>query len=356
MTDGMQDRFDNKIPELNDLKNELPEDKWISEVDISKYQALIPLPYFYSGSENVWIWTESDVIADAFIVSQKTGIPMLSMILSRTSLEQSYKNIALIKEPYRPLEILKAMPSKKPFLVIAREKDLKEDDARLFSHCKKITAGPKFGVYELSYETLEGLSKEMAGNAETELGVLQHKTDKGLPERLWEHNGMLSTDSLLTFAYKGYDETIGTSPKEGKGCYENLYRDFNSLYYDTIPNWKDVEYTYSFWMDDFTTDLYPRGVIEVAYLNEDGTAYGSDFSRLDLRMRLVDGKWGLIEGSFHLKSARDKVKITVWTDTYLDPDIKFRADELLIRPTATRVYKNTEPGRITVNNRTYLVK
>jgi len=66
--------LDNKIPSLNDRQNLLPEDQWVKKYDWSKYQTIMPFPYFHVGSENYWVGGDSPVQADAYVASLKTGI------------------------------------------------------------------------------------------------------------------------------------------------------------------------------------------------------------------------------------------------------------------------------------------
>lgn len=339
-------RFNNPIPELNDRSNQLEENKWLGQIKTENYQAIITLPYFHVGSENVWLHTESAIIRDAYVASIKTGLPMSSVLLSRVSLGQTYKNIAIIKEPYRKLEYLKDLKNRKPFLVLVRENDLNDDERKFLSLCKKIQASPRFQIYELNVEALETISDGLYLAAKQRL-----EGRKG-----FSHGEFLSTDSLNTFVSKGFEDSVRTACFEGKGCHEGPLLAYNDLFFDTVPNWKDEEYTVSFWMDRFTTDIYPRAVIEVVCFDASGKAYGGNWLNAGERLRLVDGTWALIEAKFRLRDKADKVKITVWTDNYLNEKMLFRADELLIRPLSTNVYKNITLDRITENNRTYLAK
>lgn len=342
--EGLEGRFNNGIAELNDRKNQLPENKWLTETNPAEYQAIISLPYFHIGSENGGMHTESEIVRDAFVSSIKTGLPLTSVILSRVSMGQTFRNIAIIKEPYRKLQYLKDLKSKKPFLVIVRPNDLNEDEKRFLTLCTKVNETPRFQVYKLEAEKLEKISDKLYVDA-------KQKFDAA---KTFAHGDLLSTDSLMTFIHRGFEDTARTTPYEGKGCYEGPLIKYNALYWDTLPNWRAEEYTVSFWMDRITTDIYPRAVIELACMDSAKHVYMAHYFNPAERLRLIDGGWGLIEAKFWLRERTDIFKVTVWTDNYLDEKMLLRADELLIRPSSATIYKKVNSQQITVNNRTYL--
>ncbi|MEM9024532.1 MAG: hypothetical protein AAGB22_12370, partial [Bacteroidota bacterium] len=87
----------NTIPELEQLQGE---DHWLRNVNVDDYQALIPLPYNHTGSENFWISDkESDVVKKSMIMSLQSGLPMTSVLMSRTSFSQTWQNLRLKWEP-----------------------------------------------------------------------------------------------------------------------------------------------------------------------------------------------------------------------------------------------------------------
>ena len=98
-----QDSLYASIEQLKDEKNNLPENQWIKTINVANYQAIIPLPYTHIGSENVWIAPKSDMMKNVLTISLKTGLPTMAVTMSRTSLSQTYKNIPLVLEPYKPL-------------------------------------------------------------------------------------------------------------------------------------------------------------------------------------------------------------------------------------------------------------
>ncbi|MEO6904266.1 MAG: hypothetical protein ABI315_14095 [Bacteroidia bacterium] len=343
MSRGKQDNWNNRITRLEDKKNELKEDQWINAIDTKDYQALIMLPYLHIGSENIWINKESEITKDVFIASIKTGLPIVNVFLSRTSLSQTYKNIQLIKEPYRKLEIIADFKNTKPFLVFVRENELNEDEKKFLTNCKKIKQTPEFSIYEIQVDTLKNLSTNLYLTAKNIL-------DKS---KTYVVDGFNYTDSIKTFFYNEYEENLNPHSYEGKGCYEGKIKEYNVIYKGTLPNYKDKNYTLSFWMDDFTADVYPRTLVELAFADSIGKVYGSDYFNPGNAFCVINGNWALIERKFKLKNKSDILTITLWCDKITDAKKLLRIDNLLIKPEGAMFYKNISDQHITVNNRTY---
>jgi hypothetical protein len=346
MARNREDSLNNKIAALEDEGNQLPENEWINQINVADYQALIPLPYTHIGSENIWIYGPSDIMKEAFITSLKTGLPMLSLISSRTSLKQTYKNIQIIKEPYRKLEILNDFKNKKPFLVITREKDLNKTEQDFLTHCKLLKQTPNLTIYSVSYDALLHICDQLYDSVKTNLNN----------SRTFAVDDYLSTDSIKTFVYDGFEKNKNDKAFRGNGCFEGRLIDYNVIYKGGIPNSKNKEYTISFWIDDFTTDLYPRSTVELTISDSTGTIYNVDYMKPGEYFKVLDHQWALIEKNVKFNNKNDQITITIWSDLLKNKSKLLRIDELLIRPSLTTIYKNDQKGSIMVNNRTYFEK
>ncbi len=341
-----QNLFNNKIAQLEDAKNVLPENKWLAEIDTDNYQAIIGLPYFHVGSENIWISPASEIVKDVFITSLKTGLPTTMVFLSRTSLSQTYKNIQLIKEPYRELEIMKDFQNKKPFLVLARESELNENEKQILKLCKKIKTTPLFNVYELNIEDLNRRCDDLYPNTVKEMNR----------QKTVDIDGFKYTDSVKTFVYKGFEETKNKNSFSGTGCYEGKLKDYNVLFNDTVPNFKnEQEYTVSFWLDNYTEDMYPRTTCVMECIDSVGSYNRFEFP-MWYQLKIIDGNDALIENKIKVKNKKDHLVITIWHYDIADERKMFRLDELFIRPTKDTIYKINDQQSIMCNNRIYLNK
>ena len=344
MTSPMQQTLNNRISRLEDKKNNLPEDEWLNEINPKDYQAIITLPYFHIGSENVWMVCATEIMVDVYITSLKTGLPTTSSSVSRTSLSQTYKNISIVLEPYRKLGVMADLKSKKPFLVLVIEKEINADERLLLSKCKKLKVTPLFDVYELPFDALE------------------HSCDSLYPTALAAMNksktypieGFRYTDSVKTFVFNNYNEKVNLNKSNDK-YYLGRILDYNVIFNDTLPNFnKEQDYTISFWMDNFTEDLYPRTSCVFECFDSTGASYNRSEFGMRNKVRTLDGDKALIESSIKVKNKKDHVAITIWHYDIFDNKKMIKISELFIRPSKETVYKVNDQQSIMFNNRIYL--
>ncbi len=345
MIDPIHRAVNNQVPRLEDKENNLPENQWLKEIDASKYQAIITLPYFHVGSENIWMIHPSEIIGNVYIASMKTGLPTTSSVMSRTSISQTYKNISIVLEPYRKLAVLEDLKSTKPFLVLVIENELNRDEKLLLKQCKKLKDTPLFNVYELPYEALLNKTKEQYANALTAMNTTKTHTIDA-----FEY-----TDSIKTFVYNTYNEKVNLN-KSKESYYLGRIIDYNLIYYDTLPNFTtEQEYTISFWMDNFTEDLYPRTSCVYECIDSTGASYNRKEFGMHTQLRTLDGNKALIENTINVKNKKDMVAITIWHYEIFSDKKMFKASDLLIRPTKDTLFKK-DNGLIMLNTRTYLAE
>jgi hypothetical protein len=112
--------FSNTYPpyDLNIAPIKSSIEKAISNIKLDSFQAIIPQPYYHIGSENITQKDFSDILLRSFIFSNKTGMPNIGMMLSRTSEVQGIKSFNLFVLPYNVPEILKELPNNKPLLIL----------------------------------------------------------------------------------------------------------------------------------------------------------------------------------------------------------------------------------------------
>lgn len=339
---GHQNELFNYAYELKDEHNNLQENVWLKHLDRHKYQAILTLPYTHVGSENITLTPNSSIMKYGYINSLKTGLPLLAVSMSRTSLSQTFKNIQMVLEPYRPLKIIADFPDKRPFLLFAKESEINQNEKNLISQCKKLTDTPFFNVYQLDIEVLEHLSDSV--------GFKMLHTLRS--QKFYEIQQFYSSDSSKTFIYRNFDESSNHVSYNGRGASHGFLNQHNTLYDGTIPNLKiNQDYLCSFWMKDFNKDLYPRSSLEFSFSDVAGKTYQIIQPSLQAALKTTDGSWALIEQEFKLKNVSDKIKITL-INMEIGEGKELIIDDLLIRPSTTNIYQKHNKF-ILVNNRYY---
>ncbi|MDX9880881.1 MAG: hypothetical protein RBS73_02370 [Prolixibacteraceae bacterium] len=289
-------RMVNRIPELEDSQNLSAENEWTKTINASGYQAILPLPYFHVGSENVWLDPKCDIARQSYIVSLKTGLPSMAVMLSRTSISQTYKSLELVSDPVAPYRILDELPNHKPLLlVVDRCTELSHNEKRLISLSEKIWEGTKFSLHCLSLGALHNLAAEGQKQFEEEMKLV--------------HAAQL--DSAGCIAYESFDKIIYKEPLYGKGAVWGSARFRRSLFDNNLSGVKAGDQCeILFWVHHFEKDLMGRTVFEFVQKNGDQvTNYQlGQFQHFFCSFR---GNWMRIRIPFEVRSENEKISLSV---------------------------------------------
>jgi len=157
--------LNHRVEDLDDSKNESPQNNWINRIEKEKYQAILPLPYFHVGSEVYWISNGSEIEKNSFIVSMKTGLPLTSVLLSRSSISQTMINLDWFFEPNEEFSPIKYFSSNKDFLVIKQNSIvLTQNEQRIINYCSLLYETEKYNVYNLKIDSILRLHKNFHQN------------------------------------------------------------------------------------------------------------------------------------------------------------------------------------------------
>jgi len=307
-------KMNNRIPELEDKANTTPENAWVLLIDKNQYQAILPLPFFHVGSENVWLESKCESLRQSLIVSLKSGLPSMGVALSRTSISQTYKSLELTSDPVSPYRIINDFPNKKPLLLIVDNcKDLNTAEKNLVRNSSMVWQGPKFAFYSLPIAQLDSIA------------IRGQKTFDN--EMLAIHSG--SIDSTKVLFFDGFENTIQESSFSGKGAYSGEIGVWNHLADVTLKNMLPGDSCeILFWAKGFEKDLFARSIFE--FVQKDGeqtVEYKYDqFQRYFSSLK--DG-WMRIRIPFILKTANDRVLLAVQNKEL--KNFKIVVDDLIIQ-------------------------
>ena len=340
-------QLNNSIPELSDavLANEFK--NITANIDISKYQSVIPIPFFHIGSENIWLEPHCNSDCFSFIFSLTTALPLNAVMMSRTSISQSLNNIALVYEPYRKLAILGDLSNQKRFLLLVVD-------------CPEISAGER----ELISKSVFIYKNDLFSLYELKPSVLEHSCDSSYSKticemknaKLFAKNNYFSTDTAVKFIHIGFDDKSSSVCYEGKHCFAGNIKNYNQIFKGSIPRiLTDSDYIFSFWFANIPHDLYSRTLVETAYYDSSDKAVRTDYTGVNSFFKTIDNNWALAEFKFHLKTNEKTFSVTLWNNELTDRDTLF-VDEVLIRPSNTDVYYESPQKYIIKNNRKYLIK
>ncbi|MDX8338369.1 hypothetical protein SLH46_04180 [Draconibacterium sp. IB214405] len=318
----------NEKPLLTDVNNELPANKWVNEINPEDYQAILPLPYFHVGSENIWIESQQNTQELTMLASLKTGLPTTGVQLSRTSIGQTYKNYALVTEPLEPFKILSDLPSGKPFLLLFNRKHYATpEEERLIKAGDLLYQDEFLELRKLSVEKLEGLHDQYLKKIESEIKGTQ----------LYKKGNYLMTDSAKMFIHKTFDDASTEHVFYGAGALQYPGEHWKVVLEDTLNLAAGKKYKLSFWMSDYKEDGRLRTVVE--FVQRDGkTKEVSNYFYSDAHRHIkgFQNEWALIELNFETKTENEVIKLAIRNTTLKNETLVI--DELIIREEDLDVY------------------
>jgi hypothetical protein len=307
-------RLNNRILELEDSSNSTPENGWVSLINPENYQAILPLPYFHVGSENVWLESKCEIMQQSLIVSLKSGLPSMGVALSRTSISQTYKSLELACVPVSPYRIKNDLPNQKPLLLVVDQcNDLNKSEKALVNHSSLVWNGPKFSLYSMPIAELDTI------------GLIGQKAFEN--EMLPLREGKIDTTQIIYF--NGFETNKTEGAFSGSGAFTGLFGDWNRIVEQKIKNGLPGDSCeILFWAKGFEKDLFARSIIEFIQKDGDQTVDYKYDQFQHYYCSLKDG-WMRIRIPFVLKSANDLVMLSV-----RNSDLKkyqLMVDEVIVR-------------------------
>jgi hypothetical protein len=344
---NLQERLNNRIEEMDDEKNLLPQNAWLRKIKVSDYQAILPLPYYHNGSEGPGLMPANhNIINITYIVSLKTGLPMLSMLSGRSSLSKSAEHIAMVKDPVRPLSVLSRLPDQRPFLVLARKDELTANEAELLALSDLLFETPNYTVHRLYPSKMQ---ERIAQQYSKHLAAYE-------AQKTWPVWPYLSTDSLMNFSCRDFEEVKDYGPpfrgKKSMKVNGGRYV-YNVLYDAKVTGAVPGNYSITFWLANFDKDLYARSYVEVASYSGDKldtVVYGN----MSEACVAISNHWSLEERIIPIKHPEQRIKVTLFNFDIPETSPIY-IDELLIKPVNTQLF-DVQQDSIQHNNRTYYRK
>lgn len=307
-------RLNNRIAELDDSSNSIPENAWVSVINPENYQAVLPLPFFHVGSENVWLESKCDIMRQSLIVSLKSGLPSMGVALSRTSISQTYKSLELTCVPVSPYRIIPDLPNQKPFLLMVDLcNDLNLAEKNLVSHSSMVWRGPKFTFYSLPVAILDSIANRGQQAFNNEMQFI--------------YEGKMDTAKILLF--NGFDSNLTNDAFAGTGAFTGSLGNWNRLLEQKLENGLPGDSCeLLFWVKGYEKDLFARSIFE--FVQKDGDAVVNyKYDQFQHFYCAFKKDWMRIRIPFVLKSANDFVMLSV-----RNADLKkfpLIVDDLIIR-------------------------
>jgi hypothetical protein len=332
--------------------SQLPDNytKAMTAIDPTKYQAIVPLPFFYQGSESYTRPCQNDICKYSMVLAFHLNLPIMGANLTRTSVEESKNIVQILSPAFYPKLIKDDIKSDKPFLVIKSNETLTGNEEGILSRCREIYKNDKFSIFELPKNVL------FENTSQSEISEFEKIKNTLLPK-----DGFLVSDTSGKIYYNSFENNINARSFRGKGAYSGIKKGKNTFAGFPPFSFKaGKEYVVSIWMYNNHKDAlnnWLRFMVE-----EHNVANDTYFTTICYpeQCETISGNWSMVELRFKVNDPANTICIaTKGKDE--DAKIPLIADGILIRESKTNVYqveKETN-GRINVlfkNNHIITVK
>jgi hypothetical protein len=322
------------------------EERWMLDIRPGDYQAIIPLPYFHAGSENIWIDGGKEVVRTTMAVSLKTGLPTTGVLLSRTSISQTYQNFALHTEPLERLEFPDYLPDERPFLILLlNDYNPNHPEKLMLQEATRVAEAEGFALYSLPVSALRRLN----------IIYRQLVLDRFQQIPLTEVNGWSVLSPGLLFWTESFDDKSYDDSFTGNGAFEFLSGDWRSFWQGTVNGQEgNSQILVSFWVKDYRSDAVMRtelGVINGSHVE----IHSKPVNRFDFfsHIKAFKGNWALVEFLIPVSTGESLIELVVRNRVL--PSAEIVLDELMIRQAGQDLYRESEDWLI-YNNRVVLMR
>ncbi|MGN6646740.1 MAG: hypothetical protein ACTHJT_09420 [Cytophaga sp.] len=309
-------------------------------VDAKHYAAILPLPFFNVGSENINIDVRCEGISKAYAMSLRTGLPLISTMSSRLSFRQAYEMQKIYFEPYRKNNIWEQIKNKsnKPVLLMVED-------------CSLLSAGE---------QALITCARKIAREGTTTLYILDTDCGDKIAGRLYEEK-IIGVDTLALaplhaeqlsngFYYNDF-KAPGRFGYLGAGVFSAKISKRFVIDTITVPKTCEGKYILSFWYSDIYFDVLPRTDLLVDGVSEAEAEHEIVKCELSKRVKIIDGHWALYEDTIYIPQGIQKI-ILYGINKEISKGI-IQIDDILLRPAAQQVLFS-DPQGVIINNRRYL--
>ncbi len=325
-----QEYYLNNTSQIRNEKGEIKYE-WEKTISPEKYQAIIPIPYFAVGTENIWYGPNCESPEFSYLLSLKTGLPLVALMGGRSSIDITYRNLQFVLEPYRPIETLKYC-NKKPFLLAVKNCDkITASEQNLIKLAEKtgniIYQKNNIKLISLKYEVLNTISDKLYSEIKNEMDN----------RKLYRHEETYSSDSVKNYHYESFYGNLSNNAYMGVDAYEGIMKKENTIFNDVIKGYDTTKnYIVSVWIGAIYKDMTARSKMKLYAKNKKGEIYNYQEIQLFRKIKIIDKQWALVEVPIKLNSSEDSLCISVKNRRM--NKTKLFVDELLIRPKETDVY------------------
>ena len=313
-------------------------DHWLNKVDYSGFQALMPLPYYHVGSENIWLDIYYPLFKKTQYTAYHTGVPDMGVFMSRSSIGRMVKSVQWSLPPCETPAIFGDLSDFRPIALMiepAKWDEVQKKYAHLVSKASTVYESPELRIMSLMPDSVRVYARERMKKVESEASN---------PDLQKLENGWMARNlNGRWFKHLDFDnqkqETHNFSGSSAMG----ISADTTWLVKEAIP--KGV-YQLSLWIN-VAQDM---GMTQELKIVQNNTADGHQiyFRHEGMRFYIetIVGDWALFNVEFTVYEDNSITGAYLHKKGVFTP---FWYDEVLVKPNDADLYRQA-PGFIVKNN------
>lgn len=312
-----------------------------STIQKEQYQAILTLPFYSFGSDNLGINGTDKLYKWSFIASQQLQLPLFESYLTRISIGESKKSMQLLASDFYVKEIQKHLTSKKPFLVLYTHDQLSKKAYNIYKKCRLLVKGKAFDLLAIEYDDL------IENSSNNEWNRFQQ-----LKRNLIEKKGFLVSDTSSYFKFIGFSNTNTPFLNAKKNYYRAKPNDYNVI---TKINGTDLllhhTYTVSCWMYNDGPNQgqdCTQGDLFIESIDQHGKRSWLAQHTYPTESHEINGKWTYV--SIELKHEDPTLSYEIVLLTNKKYGRHVRIDDVFIQDSKLTVYKEISPKLLFKNN------
>ena len=301
-------------------------------IDFNRYQAIIPLPFYYIGSESFSRPVSDQIEKISMLFSAYTKLPLVGAYLTRTSIPESKNIVQLMSPAYYSKKIKSDIPSEKPFLVVVSNEDKTNYEKDLLIRSTLLFTTPDFSLFKLEKNEL------FVNSYEKEI-----KQFDRLKPILRKYQDFLISNRNAFIYYNDFEKQPSEIAFNSEGAYSGLKKGKNEFAaFEPYTFENNKTYIVSAWMYNNHPDalnLWLRFMVEEFDEQNNKWLTTTVFPEYS---EVIYDDWSLIELEFKIHDPRNRVYIASKGKENSKADLHL--DDLFIYEKGTFNYKIKRPG------------
>ena len=312
-----------------------------STIQKQQYQAILTLPFYSFGSDNLGINGTDKLYKWSFIAAQQLQLPLLESYLTRISIGEGKKSMQLLASDFYEKEIQKHLPSKKPFLVLYTHDQLSKKAYNIYKKCRLLVKGKEFDLLAIVYADF------FENTAKKEWNRFQQ-----LKSKLIEKNGFLVSDTNAYFNFIGFSDTNTPFLNSKREYFRAKPNDYNVIAkIDGTQLSLHHSYTISCWMYNAGPNQgqdCTQGDFYIESIDQNGKRSWLEQHTFPTESHEINGKWTYI--SIELQHENPTLSYDIMLLTNKKYGRHLRIDDVLIQDANLNVYKEIGSKLLFKNN------